>query len=141
MDDLFAVLAGLYSPLQALLLLTAFYASHRLNRHSSGDVWWRLGLSLGMTYGLMLADNYYSWWPSLGLDYSTHTALAFSLQIALAQLYPRWRGLSWLAYGAYLWLMYHLAYHSLMDMLTSMLIVGLLLYLTVRCKTWLHLTK
>jgi hypothetical protein len=79
-----------------------------------------------VVYGWMFVDNRFQIWPSLGLDYSTHTAAAFALVICIAVrkrlavklvLYA-----SLILYG---YLMSLLGYHSWLDMLSTATIIAL----------------
>ncbi|MDO6685442.1 MULTISPECIES: hypothetical protein [unclassified Agarivorans] len=135
MTQFLAVVADLYTPLQVLLLaLIAFRYLKQEQQQKLQHGLFLLLVGLASTYGLMLIDLYYSWWPRWGLDYSTHTALAFCLQVLLHLARPSRRLVSWSVYLAYLALMWWLNYHSVMDMLTTMLSVGLLLRLGAICK-------
>jgi hypothetical protein len=143
LNQLLALLADLYTPLQAVVLL---WLGWRLfddsdTRQQLKQVGGWLLLSILISYLLMFADNHWQWWPRLALDYSTHTAVAFSLQLAIHCLFQKQRVVSWLAYLAYLYLMWLLNYHSVMDMLTTMLSVGLLLQLSAICKVGKAATK
>ncbi|WP_163133892.1 hypothetical protein [Agarivorans sp. Alg241-V36] len=143
LNQLLALLADLYTPLQAFALL---WVGWRLFRNSETRQLFKqvsgwLLLSILISYSLMFADNHWQWWPSFGLDYSTHTAIAFSLQLAIHKVLPKQRVVSWLAYLAYLCLMWLLNYHSVMDMLTTMLSVGLLLQLSAICNVGKAATK
>lgn len=76
-------------------------------------------IAVGGVYSVMLADHHLNLWPSLGLDYSTHTALA----LVAASSLTFWRrgiiltvSLSLLAYCG---LMRYQAYHTVADMLST----------------------
>jgi len=74
-------------------------------------------------YGVMALDNTMRIWPALGLDYSTHTALAlvfvvfFVLQKSIPAIVSV---ISFILYG---WLMVYLNHHSIADILTTALVV------------------
>ena len=143
LNQLLAFWADLYTPLQAVVLL---WLGWRLfdgsdSRQQLKQLSGFLLLSILISYSLMFADNYWQWWPRLALDYSTHTAIAFSLQLTTHQVLVKQRLVSWLAYFVYLWLMWRLNYHSVMDMLTTMLSVGLLLQLSAICKVGKAVSK
>lgn len=79
---------------------------------------------LVISYGLMFFDSAVRLWPTFGLDYSTHTAVALSLVFALCTVFARqWK---WIAgsMGAYAGLMLYQQYHSVMDILTTSLVIG-----------------
>lgn len=83
--------------------------------------------SLLIAYGIMFLDNATGIWPSLGMDYSTHTAVAFALIFSISLLFPAKR--LWLTGSlvAYILLMLYQRYHSLADILSTLLIVSLCL--------------
>jgi hypothetical protein len=87
---------------------------------------------LAVAYGLMFLDAALSIWPTFGLDYSTHTAVALVLVIFLCslsvKLIPVW-GASLMLYLA---LMLYQEYHTLADILTTILVVDLL-YWPIAC--------
>lgn len=81
---------------------------------------------LAISYGLMFFDNAVRLWPALGLDYSTHTAVALSLVFSLCSVFPKhaqWLALSVLVYAG---LMLYQEYHSVMDILTTGLVISAL---------------
>ncbi len=92
--------------------------------------WWLSGrvavtglFAVAVAYGVMFFDNAVRLWPSVGLDYSTHTALALALGLQLVVFAPRFRGFviaSQIAYGA---LMHYQAYHTWADMFTTAICV------------------
>ncbi len=82
-----------------------------------------MGLSVTYVYLLMWIDGVFSLWHALGLDYSTHTALAWVLVIYLSFTGTKallFSGLSLCLYGG---LMAYQQYHSLADMLTTSLVI------------------
>ncbi|MGV8834611.1 hypothetical protein [Cellvibrio sp.] len=96
--------------------------------------WLRLVASALLVYGLMLADNRWHWWSTMGLDYSTHTAAALSLAVFIGvELRIRlvWilLGTSLLAYGE---LMFYLGYHTWRDMGATAAVIGAGLWLIYR---------
>ncbi|WP_220719388.1 hypothetical protein [Agarivorans litoreus] len=133
---LLALVADLYTPLLIIALFGMGWQQFKTNQKHQQlkQVVVSLLLSILTSYSLMIADNYWQWWPAFGLDYSTHTAVAFSLQLAIHRVASKFRWFTWLAYLSYLVLMWALNYHSVMDMLTTMLSVGLLLQLGAVCK-------
>lgn len=74
---------------------------------------------LAMAFGLRLLDDWRQWWPGLGLDYSTHTAVALVLVLYLLTFCCR-ASIIWLTLlGGYGALMVYLGYHTLADLLTT----------------------
>ncbi len=89
-----------------------------------------------VVYGWMFIDNYFQLWPSVGLDYSTHSAAALALVIGIA---VRKRlsvklGLasSLVLYGC---LMNLLGYHTWPDMLATATIIALCVLPVVLLRT------
>lgn len=79
-----------------------------------------------IAYGLMLTDNQLQLWPRFGLDYSTHTAVAFILVIFLSTTARKYR-LAWMgSLISYVLLMLYQEYHSLADIVTTALAVSIL---------------
>jgi len=122
-----AIIADLYTPL--LLLIWLYYwrkASRQVRQSQTRNI--LLGALL--VYGLMLLDNALNIWPSMGIDYSTHSVLALLFVVALS---VQQKSLLWIAplsLCVYFYLMWQLNYHSVADMLTtSLLLLPAFLYL------------
>ncbi|MBU2713472.1 hypothetical protein [Zooshikella harenae] len=78
------------------------------------------------SFGLMFIDNTLSIWPSINLDYSTHTAVSFTFVLSLNQIFvKRWQ-LIILSFILYLVLMVYQQYHSIADILTTLIPIGLM---------------
>ncbi len=77
-----------------------------------------------MAYGLMFLDNRYKVWPALGLDYSTHTAVALGLVILLSFNATKLKALWCGSFAAYVLLMLYQRYHTIADIVTTALAVG-----------------
>jgi len=89
-----------------------------------------LVISAVVVYSLMFLDLNFKIWPSFGLDYSTHTATALAMCFFIgATLKKVWINIlllaSLLAYGE---LMVILNYHSWLDIFSTGIVVGLVLY-------------
>src|SRR5690606_41036687 len=70
-----------------------------------------VGLLL-VSYGLMFLDNAMGIWPAVGLDYSTHTAVALTLVLSLCGLArPFWKLLA-SSFVLYALLMLYQKYHT-----------------------------
>ncbi len=82
-----------------------------------------LGAGVVYIYGLMFVDRYFLIWPSLGLDYSTHTALALVFVVFLALKSVRLMIFSVLSMLFYAGLMVYQGYHSVLDIVSTALIV------------------
>jgi len=80
--------------------------------------------TLAVCYGLMFADKALGLWPAVGLDYSTHSAVAIAAVGILCTLLPRGRA-AWLAsLFAYFALMRYQRYHSVADILSTTAVVA-----------------
>lgn len=133
-----ALVADSYLPLLGLACLGGLLKT--LSQQGWSQAGPALGLLLagpGVAFGLGALDQLMGLWPAMALDYSTHMALALVLTLYLVRGASRpWRGF-WLVllpllligYGL---LMLLLDYHSLADMLTTVVPVaslyGLLIY-------------
>lgn len=130
------VIADAYTPLLALIAL-AVIVRQAFARHWRVSMLQLASILLGalFAYGLMYFDQAAGVWPSLGLDYSTHTAVATVLVVFLA-LHARTGMWVWIAslllYGA---LMLYQRYHSLADILTTAVVI---LVLAVPTLTFLY---
>jgi hypothetical protein len=80
---------------------------------------------LAVAYGVMWLDGVTGAWPSVGLDYSTHTAVAFALVavVGLASRLLVWPAIVSLL--AYFVLMLYQQYHSVADIFSTLLVVSL----------------
>lgn len=72
-----------------------------------------------IAYGLMFLDVRLQIWPRVGLDYSTHTAVALVLVIFLSVVGLRLWWLWLLSFLSYLLLMLYQEYHTVADMATT----------------------
>lgn len=122
-------IADCYIPF--LFLLFLIRVGRRMYRHwpeRSAEMFacgYLVGLLI-IAYGLMLVDNTLQLWPRMGLDYSTHTAVALVLVIGLSVVLPsmwRWFAFSLLVYAG---LMLYQQYHSVMDMVSTGVVIGML---------------
>ena len=130
-----ALLADCYIP---LLLLGCVYAIARApvgaaarNESPMFGLPQTIGIALLLSglliaFGLGWLDRRLGFWPGLGMDYSTHTAVALALGLfLLVQLkHGRWLGL--LSLPGYGVLMGYLGYHSAGDMLSTSAAITLL---------------
>ena len=81
-----------------------------------------------ISYGLMYLDRALHLWPSIGLDYSTHTAVALVLVVSLTLILPRYTLLWPVSFLCYLLLMLYQKYHSLNDIISTAFAVGIVLF-------------
>lgn len=84
-----------------------------------------------VAYGLMFLDRRLNIWPAFGLDYSTHTAVALGLVLFLSFSIPRWAALWVCSFISYVLLMLYQRYHTITDITTTGLAVGVPMTLTL----------
>ena len=81
-------------------------------------------------YALMFLDAYFAAYASIGLDYSTHTALALVFVTTLALIGKEVRRITVISMICYCLLMLYQGYHTLADMaLTSLMTLPVLVWL------------
>lgn len=120
-------IADAYIPLLGLLVL-GFIARQILNKQYRTAARFSLQtlVSVALVYALMALDNYFLIWPTVSLDYSTHTALSLALVMLLTQgstFQVRWQvalGVSFLAYAI---LMLYQQYHTIADIVSTAFIL------------------
>lgn len=82
-----------------------------------------------LCYLLMFIDNTYHLWPKLGLDYSTHTAVSFALVYFLIHKHAKHQRstqLTVLSLMVYFILMVYQRYHTVTDIVSTVIVVGAL---------------
>jgi hypothetical protein len=131
MNELLSKVADYYLPF--LLLVTLGVGSLEIMRGYRW-FWVKLFASAILVFGVMLLDHYLRLWSTLGLDYSTHSAIALALVVFVgAGLQSR---IGWVflftSLLAYLELMFYLEYHSWGDMGSTLAVIGLGLGLIYR---------
>ncbi|MEA3405335.1 MAG: hypothetical protein U9R28_06300 [Pseudomonadota bacterium] len=87
-----------------------------------------VGLSISFIYLMMFIDRALELWPTFGLDYSTHTALALVFVVFVGLRNIRFSVISVISMLLYAGLMMYQAYHSLLDILTTAFIVVPVIY-------------
>ncbi len=81
-------IADAYTPLLALVCLGLLTKAGYQKQFSQLKIQGLFVIySLLVSYGIMVWDNQFNMWPALGLDYSTHTAVAFSLMASLCLMH------------------------------------------------------
>jgi len=116
------IIADTYIP--ALAILSIVYLSRSIVSRN----WAYVGLQMlflvyafTLAYGLMFIDNRFALWPTFGLDYSTHTAVAMVLVVFLGlRIKSAWAFCLGSLVG-YALLMLYQDYHSISDIITTAL--------------------
>lgn len=121
-------ICDLVNPLVWLLAISlAIHSMIRKNYRRAGISLGLLAFGLSLTYGLMWLDIQWQIWPSFGADYSTHTAFLIACLVAIHCQQPRTITLL-LTYCGYMLTMHYQQYHSLLDIVTTTLVIsGILL--------------
>lgn len=118
-------IADAYTPLLLLIvIINMIYIGHQKEVANASRRLQQIALGLLIAYGLMILDNYLGLWPAVGLDYSTHTAVALVLVVYLCYSL---RGMTvyWLSsIVLYFLLMLYQGYHTLLDIISTTAIVG-----------------
>jgi hypothetical protein len=115
-----ALIADLYTPLLAFMVFYYFRKTRKSLQKQQAIV---IVTALAVVYLLMIIDAYFSIWLSLGMDYSTHTAIALVFVVVLSHrsfLHLIIASFSLVLYGL---LMRYLKYHSIVDVLSTVLVL------------------
>ncbi len=120
------LIADAVNPVLALLALVFPWLDREAIRRcgSRWSFWTRTLLSLAVVYAIMFADERFRLWSGLGLDYSTHTAFAVVIITSMSAMNRRWLFVLVPVLVAYAALMIYLGYHSLLDILTTALVIA-----------------
>lgn len=116
-----AITADLYTPIAiiySIMLLRKVYLSAQFLPTITS-----IFQSIVIVYTVMFADESLSIWPRIGLDYSTHTAIALVFVIHHCFSQAKYKMYSILLFILYLILMKGMGYHSVLDMLTTSIVI------------------
>jgi hypothetical protein len=80
---------------------------------------------LMVSYGMLFIDNAWQLWPAFHLDYSTHTAVSLTLVLSLCALARQGWILVVASFLLYLLLMWYQKYHTVGDMVSTIIVIGL----------------
>jgi hypothetical protein len=122
---LFRILDGVADATNILLflwLLAALVMGTR-NRTIGGKAWLASVLSIAAVYIIKTIDGKLDIWESLSADYSTHSALAAALVVSLCFLAPTRRVIALGVFAAYELLIVILGFHSVLDIVTTLVVV------------------
>lgn len=112
----------------ALIVMSLFARQWRL----SGIRALHLALGLIIAYGWMFTDNAFGIWSYVGLDFSTHTAVATALVIYLCVHAPKATPVWLISLFAYFLFMIYKGYHTVTDIAATAVAVALPLVLLLR---------
>lgn len=127
------VIANAYNPLLALIsLLFSFVGVFKSQWKQTGLRLLALAVVACVAYGFQFLDGYLNIWPTFGLDYSTHTAVALGFAIFLSvnarKLKTLWSGF----FVGYVLLVLYQRYHTSSDIATTGIVVGIPIFAIVR---------
>lgn len=125
--DILDFIADSYIPF--LASIAVFYQLQAIQSKQ----WKRLQLGLAsliamvaMAYGMMVIDQKIGLWPTLGLDYSTHSAVGLALVLWLT-LYARSFSALWtITLLLYYGLIWYLGYHGPADIISTAIAIYIL---------------
>jgi hypothetical protein len=127
-------IADAYLPLLLIIFLIAIsvrFFTKPAERIKVGKVLLYLFLMVVASYGLMFLDKSFQLWANVGLDYSTHTAVALSLVTALCILMKRYNLLFIATLLIYIVLVLYQEYHAIPDVVSTaapVLLFGYIMY-------------
>jgi hypothetical protein len=105
------------------LWLLAILITGVKNKTLSRGAWLAALLPIALVYVVKAFDDKWHLWKSIGADYSTHSALAAALVIALCFLDRPRRALAIAVFIIYEILIWLLGFHTLLDIGSTLLIV------------------
>ncbi|MEH6451653.1 MAG: hypothetical protein V7782_01305 [Psychromonas sp.] len=115
-----ALIADTYTPVLVFMVLYYLKKSNKVIQKQQAIA---LIKAIAVVYLLMFIDNYFSIWLSMGMDYSTHTAIALVFVVVLSYrslLHLIIASLSLVLYGL---LMRYLNYHSIADVVSTIVVL------------------
>ena len=128
-------IADSVNPTLALLALSVpWLRRYRLEPPSSGARIAGAMTCVGIAYVGQAIDRITGIWPTLGLDYSGHSAVCVALLVSLAHLGGGWGRASIGIGAAYAALMMYQRYHTFADIVTTGVPIGLACMAVWQCK-------
>ncbi|AZZ89855.1 hypothetical protein EUZ85_03670 [Hahella sp. KA22] len=118
-------IADSYNPLLGLVTLALL--AHTLWRRrwaAAGRLALTLFGGLAIAYTVRWIDYTLDIWPALGMDYSTHSAVAIAITFSLIAAAPRWGIPALIGLLGYALLMLYQEYHSVADILLTALAIA-----------------
>ena len=130
-STLFRVLDGIADATNYLLLvwLLVVLVLGARRRTLCGRAWLAVALSIAIVYILKAFDGKFDLWERVGWNYSTHSALAAAVVISLWFLDAPRRAIALAVFVAYEVLMVLLGFHSILDIVSTLVVVAPLIWL------------
>ena len=125
--------ADSFNPLLALVAVAIPPLHKQRNLRAMIAYYISASAAIGFVYLVRALDSHYMLWASLGVDYSTHSALAASLVVSLGAVHRRWLAPLALATTVYFALELVMRYHGPADIASPALaaaVAALLLHVT-----------
>lgn len=111
------------------LWLLAILVVGTKNKAFSGKAWLAALLPIALVYVVKALDSKLHLWKSISADYSTHSALAVALVMAICFLDRPRRALAIAVFVAYEILIWLLGFHTLFDIGSTLLVIAPLIWL------------
>jgi len=112
-------IADSFNPLLAIIALACPFLRRPRTLRATIAYYLSTGAAIGIVYLVQAIDNRYRLWPSLGLDYSTHSAFAASLVASMGAFNRRWLVPLLVAVVLYFSLELVMRYHGVLDIVSS----------------------
>lgn len=105
------------------LIVFSIYKKYR--KRTSAIIYFVFGLI--SVYGLQYVDSRFGLWSTYQLDYSTHSAFALVMATTIASILTRaW--VPFIVFAIYESLVLYQKYHSVLDVITTLIVVAFLLF-------------
>lgn len=101
----------------------------------NGKNWLAVILAIALVYAVKTLDSKLHIWEQLSLNYSTHSAVAAAVVFSLCWLDKKRQALALIIFVAYEVLQMLLGFHSLLDILSTLVIILPLVWLCLRTGT------
>ncbi|WP_431687601.1 hypothetical protein [Hahella sp. NBU794] len=125
MYEILDAIADSYNPLLGLVTLMLLgYTLWRRRWAAAGRLSLTLFGGLAIAYTVRWVDHTLDIWPALGMDYSTHSAVAIVITLSLIAAAPRLRIPAMSGLLGYALLMLYQEYHSVADILSTALVIA-----------------
>ncbi len=129
-------IADSYNPILLILSIATVFWKAQCSKRSMKLVIAKLAFLLVLilnVYILMFIDNHFVIWRRLGgLDYSTHTALSLVFVLFIGYFQASYRVVLGFSYIGYIILMLYQQYHTIMDIVSTIAILGPLSYFVLK---------